>query len=237
MPEYDGKVHISTGVYWGFLVAYLGYYSTFLSFTVWVLIQTYYTQPTYQTIINAIASTFYDRIIGPSLEKIVDELASSGVTDFVTGAVLFVITALKSILRPSRVAVAGAARVLKGRPSGVERGSIPSSHNGSRTGASASSEERATREVAGGLEGLGGRRPSKTQEEGAEEIIEGPGSAGDSTGQGTLTPRDAPINGVVPNLKEIEVSTSPQIYQLGNPIGVPVLRPPVPPKIRISSLR
>jgi hypothetical protein len=98
MPEYDGKVHIFTGLYWGFLVSHLGGYSTFLAGTAWFLIVTYYTQPTYQTIINTIASTFYDRVIASSLEKIIDELASSGVTDFITGAVLFVITALKSIL-------------------------------------------------------------------------------------------------------------------------------------------
>ena len=206
MPEYDGKVHISTGVYWGFLVAYLGYYSTFLSFTVWVLIHTYYTQPTYQTIFNAIASTFYDRIIGPSMEKIVNELASSGVTDFITGAVLFVITALKSILRPSR--------------------------------------------MQGSLEGRG--PPSKTREGRAEEIVEGrPPEAPTSGPHPPETPTSVEVPGFtddsrrpgpptepgVPGLKEVEVSTSPQVHQLGNPIGVPVLRPPVPPKIRIAGLR
>ena len=175
MPEYDGKVHISTGVYWGFLVAYLGYYSTFVSFTVWVLIHTYYTQPTYQTILNAIASTFYDRVIGPSMEKIVNEYASSGVTDFITGAVLFVITALKSILRPSRLA-------------------------GSRL-----------------------EPPSKTPKESgrSDEIIDG------------ITP-DTLTSGPHP---PAEVLTSPQAHQLGSPIDVPVLRQPVPPKIKIAGSR
>lgn len=101
MPEYDGKVHIFTGLYWGFLVSYIGSYSTFLAGTAWFLIVTYYTQPTWQTIINSIIYTFYERVIASSIDKIIDELASSGVPDFITGSILFIITTAKSILTPS----------------------------------------------------------------------------------------------------------------------------------------
>jgi hypothetical protein len=101
MPEYDGKVHIFTGLYWGFFVSYIGSYSTFLAGTAWFLIVTYYTQPTWQTIINSIVYTFYERIIASSIEKIIDELASTGVPDFITGAILFMITTVKSIWVPS----------------------------------------------------------------------------------------------------------------------------------------
>ena len=227
MPEYDGKVHISTGVYWGFLVAYLGYYSTFLSFTVWVLIHTYYTQPTYQTIINALASTFYDRVIAPNLEKIVNELASSGVTDFITGAVLFVITALKSILRPSKTREGGA----KSKAS-IFRSSKATSVDTTIVPTTLPVPQQSPEEIVQGV-----LDDISMPTSGPHPPVDDPRSASDLTQPGAPTPRDSPRSGVVPGLKEVDVPISPQIHQLGTPIGVPVLRPPVPPKIKIASLR
>lgn len=238
MPEYDGKVHIFTGLYWGFLVSHLGGYSTFLAGTAWFLIVTYYTQPTYQTIINTIASTFYDRVIASSLEKIIDELASSGVTDFITGAVLFVITALKSILGGPKPREGGAK----------SKASIFRSSNTASIDTTMVSTvlpvpqklEAPTDEVVESV--VQDLSISTTLEVPITPI--GTNPLGVSTekdvSRSPLAKREEGSDHTRQGLKEVDVSTHPLPPKLATSIDVPVLRPPVPPvppKIKIGNLR
>jgi len=250
MPEYDGKVHIFTGLYWGFLVSHLGGYSTFLAGTAWFLIVTYYTQPTYQTIINTIASTFYDRVIASSLEKIIDELASSGVTDFITGAVLFVITALKSILGGPKTREGGAKSKASGAPTPR---SLTSWNEGASIFRSSNNASIDTTMVSTTLP-----VPQKLEapaDEVVESVVQDISTTTSRTLEATITPRGTNPLGLLPEgswsprsasdhtrqgLKEVETSTPPLPPKLETSIDVPVLRPPVPPvppKIKIANLK
>jgi hypothetical protein len=101
MPVYDGKVHISTGLYLGFMVSCIGGYSSFVGGTLGFLILTYYTHETFHIIVNSICRTFYQRVISSSIDKIIEELASSCRNNSVAMAALFIIRCLKYCFMPT----------------------------------------------------------------------------------------------------------------------------------------
>jgi hypothetical protein len=101
MPVYDGKVHISTGLYLGFMVSCMGGYSSFVGGTLGFLILTYYTHETFHIIVNSIGRTFYQRVIASSIDKIIEELASSGRNNSIAMGALFVIRCLKYCFMPA----------------------------------------------------------------------------------------------------------------------------------------
>ena len=101
MPVYDGKVHISTGLYLGFMVSCIGGYSSFVGGTLGFLILTYYTHETFHLIVNSIGRTFYQRVISSSIDKIIEELASSGRNNSIAMGALFVIRCLKYCFMPA----------------------------------------------------------------------------------------------------------------------------------------
>lgn len=100
MSLHDGKVHISTGLYWGLLVSYIGAYSTFFSGLAWFLIVGYHTHETFNLIVNSICKTFYQRVISSSIDNIIEELASYGFNNSISTVGSFGISCLKHCFPP-----------------------------------------------------------------------------------------------------------------------------------------
>lgn len=103
----DGKVHISTGLYWGLLVSYIGGYSTFFSGLAWFLIVGYHTHETFHYIVNTICKNFYQRVISSSIDNILDELASYGFNNSINTVGSFAISCLKHCFPPAARASEG----------------------------------------------------------------------------------------------------------------------------------
>ena len=109
MSLHDGKVHISTGLYWGLLVSYIGGYSTFFSGLAWFLIVGYHTHETFHLIVNSICKTFYQRVISSSIDNIIEELASYGLNNSISAVGSFGLSCLKHCLRPTTGTTGGAS--------------------------------------------------------------------------------------------------------------------------------
>jgi hypothetical protein len=100
MSSYDGKVHIGVGLYLGYVVAWLGNYSTFLAAAMAFGIVSYYTTERFHMFINRIASMFYDRVVAKSIERIINDAASYGVSNVITTSLMFVLTSIRYLLLP-----------------------------------------------------------------------------------------------------------------------------------------
>lgn len=108
MSLHDGKVHISTGLYWGLLVSYIGGYSTFFSGLAWFLIVGYHTHETFHLIVNSVCKTFYQRVVSSSIDNIIEELASYGFNNSISAVGSFGLSCLKHCL-PATAEVSGEA--------------------------------------------------------------------------------------------------------------------------------
>ena len=108
MSLHDGKVHISTGLYWGLLVSYIGGYSTFFSGLAWFLIVGYHTHETFHLIVNSVCKTFYQRVISSSIDNIIEELASYGFNNSISAVGSFGLSCLRHCL-PATADVSGEA--------------------------------------------------------------------------------------------------------------------------------
>ena len=100
MSGYDGKVHIGVVLYLDYVVAWLGNYSTFLAAAVTFGIVSYYTTEKFHMFINRIASMFYDRVIAKSIERIINDAASYGVSNVITTSLMFILTSIRYLLLP-----------------------------------------------------------------------------------------------------------------------------------------
>ena len=98
MSSYDGKVHIGVGLYLGYVVAWLGNYSTFLAAAMTVGIVSYYTTEKFHMFVNRIASMFYDRVVAKAIEKIINDAAAYGVSNVITTSLMFVLTSIRYML-------------------------------------------------------------------------------------------------------------------------------------------
>ena len=109
MSLHDGTVHISTGLYWGLLVSYIGGYSTFFSGLAWFLIVGYHTHETFHLIVNSVCKRFYQRVISSSIDNIIEELASYGFNNPISVVGSFGLSCLKHCLPPNHATTGGAS--------------------------------------------------------------------------------------------------------------------------------
>jgi hypothetical protein len=100
MSSYDGRVHIGVGLYLGYLVAWVGNYSTFLAAAVTFGIVSYYTTEKFHMFVNRIASMFYDRVVAKAIERIINDAAAYGVSNVITTSLMFILTSIRYLLLP-----------------------------------------------------------------------------------------------------------------------------------------